>query len=300
MLAFLLIFSPHPPPPALLPYPFSPQFEGRKAMVLKNVRGMCEVRWDKKAPDEDETAQIPCSDLLLISKAHPAMTITAETRAVTQTTPARWRHKSNTVSYLAPLFSDPEGPVPEFRSGAPESRKEKVERENQQRHVKMMTNRPQARSNSRAVAALASPRPSSRKLAGVQSKFRQRPPSGSVTRTVNKEPGVDVGLVFDPETLCVLDVYEASPAEAFGDLRGMRISHVSCREDHEGEFTTEESVNTREQLRRGLARAAESDVVSVKFEVWTQRRAVEKKKREFRERLIAHKDKKAAKMTHSY
>eukprot|EP01061_Rhynchopus_euleeides_P004886 TRINITY_DN14087_c0_g1_i2.p1 TRINITY_DN14087_c0_g1~~TRINITY_DN14087_c0_g1_i2.p1 ORF type:complete len:433 (+),score=178.76 TRINITY_DN14087_c0_g1_i2:93-1391(+) len=259
------------------------QYNGRNAMVLKVARGMCEVRWDKKDPEGEETSMVPASEVYLLSKAHPALAITAESRTVERY--LRGRQRNTAQSTLASLFSDPDGSTPAFlQTGTDGSRRAVVERSQRERRSKMMIARTPQPGSSRAT--------SSRSKLNVQSKFREKPPfaqPGAQEMQISKEDGKPLGLIFDPETLCLLEAQKDTPAEAFDKFRGMRITHVSTRDDPQ--FSNDEGVHSAAQLRKALGRAQESQDVAVRFETWTQRRAVEKKKREFREKLISHRDK---------
>ena len=271
-----------------LPTPL--QYNGRNAMVMKASRGNCEVRWDKKEADGEESASVAQTDLVLLSKAHPALTITAEGR---QSDHFMARHSRNgyrntAVSSLSCLFSDADGiNSPAFLQEKSNNRKAQVEAAAHERRKKMMISRAPQQGG-------YNPRTSTNRTSKltVSSKFREKPQAGAKEMQISKEEGEHVGLVYDPETLCLLEAERDSPAEAFDKYRGMRITHVSTRE--EPQFSNDEGVHSGAQLRKALARAQESETVAVRFETWTQRRAVEKKKREFREKLVATKGRSGA------
>eukprot|EP01061_Rhynchopus_euleeides_P004885 TRINITY_DN14087_c0_g1_i1.p1 TRINITY_DN14087_c0_g1~~TRINITY_DN14087_c0_g1_i1.p1 ORF type:complete len:399 (+),score=188.23 TRINITY_DN14087_c0_g1_i1:162-1358(+) len=263
-------------------------FDNRMGTVTKVMRdGRCQVKWDKKQADGEEETTMQMNDLVLTTKAHPAQAVLASPprRRSLRTGDPAWRYKSAAISSLSCLFSDPEANVPEFLiPSAEDSRRSQVARTQQDRRSKMMHN-----SASRSVTEPSVPR--ARKL-DVQSKFREKPPfaqPGAQEMQISKEDGKPLGLIFDPETLCLLEAQKDTPAEAFDKFRGMRITHVSTRDDPQ--FSNDEGVHSAAQLRKALGRAQESQDVAVRFETWTQRRAVEKKKREFREKLISHRDK---------
>ena len=254
--------------------------------------GICEVKWDKKTADGEESSKVPPNELVLVQKCHPAAAILQDRRPKNLSSrDAKWRYKSSTTSDLALLFSqaDEQASSPDFLVQRDDSRRAVVDRQLSERKAKLMLYHDKEHGGHTS-------QPRSRKL-NVQSKFRQKPPFtavGSQQRDIQKEEGEQLGLVYDPETLCLLESVPGSPAQAFDDMRGMRVTHVSCRDGFSGDFATEEAVHGKEQLRRAIARATSATSVAVRFELWTQRRAVEKKKREFKERLISTKDKKAA------
>ena len=217
-------------------------------------------------------------DLRVLSRAHPALAITKDRGAV-DTKNAKWRHISNATSVLSGLFSRAaDGDSPSFLE--PKSRKSIIESEQKARKNRMMMSRSQQS---------AGPR----KKIEVASKFMSKPPFaplGYKEKNISKRAGEPLGLNFEPDTMCLTEVEENSPAVVFDEFRGMRITHVSLREDCPP-FTSEEGVHSKEQLRRALTRATASEHVSIRFEQWTQRRAVEKKRREFREKLISNRNK---------
>eukprot|EP01059_Diplonema_ambulator_P018188 TRINITY_DN3038_c0_g3_i2.p1 TRINITY_DN3038_c0_g3~~TRINITY_DN3038_c0_g3_i2.p1 ORF type:complete len:435 (+),score=178.66 TRINITY_DN3038_c0_g3_i2:482-1786(+) len=260
-------------------------FNGKHGVVQGNKDGVCAIKWDKPEEGEELTAEIPASDLVLLSKAHPGMMITASSRKTTYKPQQQRKSTSNQTSCLASLFSQYDGSSPDFLHPAADSRRAKIERIQHERKAKMMSAK-----GSHSVAVTAGPKPA-KKNVDVQSKFMQRTyaPLSNKEVQINKEANEPLGLTFDPETLCLTDTKDGT-GSALDACRGMRLTHVSTREDY-SPFTNEEGVHSKEQLRKALAKATRSEIVAFRFESWTQRRAVEKKKRENREKLIATKDK---------
>ena len=278
-------------PSSLFPYCMLslPQVENRMGTIVGVMRdGSCKVKWDKKQQDREDVSTINSHECSLVAKAHPAAAVMASPprKTALRAGEPSWRYKTQSVSVLSSLFSDPEAPLPDFLVSDDQSSRKQIVAQNQQaRRTKMMHNQSRDRS-------FTEPSVQRSRRPVVQSKFRDKPPfasPGAQEVQISKEEGAQLGLIFDPETLCLLEAERDSPAEAFDKYRGMRITHVSTRE--EPQFSNDEGVHSGAQLRKALARAQESETVAVRFETWTQRRAVEKKKREFREKLIANRDK---------
>eukprot|EP01060_Flectonema_neradi_P022580 TRINITY_DN3081_c2_g1_i1.p1 TRINITY_DN3081_c2_g1~~TRINITY_DN3081_c2_g1_i1.p1 ORF type:complete len:427 (+),score=106.01 TRINITY_DN3081_c2_g1_i1:49-1329(+) len=252
----------------------------RRATVEKVKGNNCVIRWDKKDVDGEDTEIVPMEDLRVLERAHPALAITKDRGAV-DVKNAKWRHVSNATSALAGLFSRAaDGESPAFLEPSARSRKRLIEEEQKNRKNKMMLSRSQ-------------PSAQPRKKINVASKFMSKPPFaplGYKEKCISKKAGEQLGLQFEPDTMCLTEVEENSPGSAFDEFRGMRITHVSLREDAPP-FSSDEGVHSKEQLRRALTRATASETVAIRFEQWTQRRAVEKKRREFREKLISNRNK---------
>eukprot|EP01064_Diplonema_japonicum_P001893 TRINITY_DN11250_c0_g2_i1.p1 TRINITY_DN11250_c0_g2~~TRINITY_DN11250_c0_g2_i1.p1 ORF type:complete len:448 (+),score=141.09 TRINITY_DN11250_c0_g2_i1:41-1345(+) len=259
-------------------------YGGKHGLVIMKKEDMCQIRWDKPEENEDEVSEIPTTDLVLVSKAHPGMLITAEMRRPNYER-AAWKHQTNQVSQYATLFSQCDGSSPDFLQPSTTSRKAKIEKMLQMRKGKMMT--------SKSGHTTSAPARRKKEHAVPKSKFMQKPPFaplGTKEVQIAKEPSEPLGLVFDPETMCLTEIKDGTPSAALDECRGMRVTHVSTRTEY-SPFSNEEGVHSKEQLRKALAKATRSDTVAFRFETWTQRRAVEKKKRENREKLIATKDK---------
>eukprot|EP01063_Lacrimia_lanifica_P010570 TRINITY_DN172_c0_g1_i1.p1 TRINITY_DN172_c0_g1~~TRINITY_DN172_c0_g1_i1.p1 ORF type:complete len:383 (+),score=196.23 TRINITY_DN172_c0_g1_i1:208-1356(+) len=257
----------------------------KKGLVLSNVDGLCEVRWDKVGEDGVEVSAVPADQLTLVSKSHPAMMITAESRPV-DPRKASYRYKSNAKSSLAGLFTQPTGQSPSFLY-AKENRKQQVERQLAEKRSKMVAVPAGANGSSSRRSGNFAPKNSNYH---VQSRFLQAQPDATVCQ-IAKEAGERVEIVFDPDTLCLTEAAKGTASGALDEFRGMKITHVSVRDDFEEYFSNEEGIHSKEQLRKVLAKAMNKTNVAVRLEKWNQYRAIEKKKQEARNKMIVTKDK---------
>eukprot|EP00755_Sulcionema_specki_P022191 Sspe_Gene.75915::Locus_47435_Transcript_1_1_Confidence_1.000_Length_1482::g.75915::m.75915 len=235
--------------------------------------GLVDVKFDSGVQTLDS------SDLVLLSKGHPAMLITLgngyKPRKVT---------RPQVTSRLACLFSQAgTGETPEFVA-QPGTRRQEVAQALEERKNKMMIRKPHPE---RRHFDPASP---PRKTLNVAPRYLSKAPERPMDFPINKEAGEQLGLIFDPETMCLTEAVEGSPASSLEKMRGMRLTHVSFREDAPP-FNTDEGIHSKEHLRKAMSKATGASHLVLRLEPWTMRRAVEKKRKEFTEKLVVNRDK---------
>eukprot|EP01062_Namystynia_karyoxenos_P051260 TRINITY_DN40176_c0_g1_i1.p1 TRINITY_DN40176_c0_g1~~TRINITY_DN40176_c0_g1_i1.p1 ORF type:complete len:424 (+),score=145.54 TRINITY_DN40176_c0_g1_i1:98-1369(+) len=252
---------------------------GGRVGTIQRFRGEhADISWE-----DGDSSTVETRNCSLIGKAHPA-------KVVTSLPPARQRrpysgpapHSQQGASELSALFSqEGSGSSPGWVRPPPQNRRQQVEEKKKQYSSKMPSKRD---------PAYVDPQGSPKRRIGPAgaSRFMQvhQHQEAFAERELQKDKGQPVGLAYLPDTLCVCDNPGPGPAAQLLELRGMRVTHVSPTGLPVGPA---DEVHTAAALRQQLAKCQESTVVGIRAEPWSQRRTVEKKKREFQEKLATAK-----------
>eukprot|EP01065_Artemidia_motanka_P008709 TRINITY_DN14389_c0_g1_i1.p1 TRINITY_DN14389_c0_g1~~TRINITY_DN14389_c0_g1_i1.p1 ORF type:complete len:432 (+),score=95.22 TRINITY_DN14389_c0_g1_i1:75-1298(+) len=245
------------------------EFQG---VVQKVLGDRCVVLWDTGS-----SSTVPTADCALLQKAHPARVVTD---APTGGDARRRSRSARTVpreSALAPLFSrQSSGVTPSFLKPPPDD---------QNRRVQLAEAKKKAASKEPQRTRSLSPRS---RPPQVATRFMEvHRPAVAQERVIEMEEGKPLRLHFDPETLCICDTIGNDVAvAAVSDLRGMRITHIASSRPP---FSDGDAVHTAAAVRQRLARAQLSKLLVLRAEPWSLRRAVEKKRREFQEKIPSQK-----------
>eukprot|EP01065_Artemidia_motanka_P001212 TRINITY_DN1055_c1_g1_i1.p1 TRINITY_DN1055_c1_g1~~TRINITY_DN1055_c1_g1_i1.p1 ORF type:complete len:420 (+),score=153.41 TRINITY_DN1055_c1_g1_i1:66-1262(+) len=237
---------------------------GQHGEVVKRSGDTCEVLFD-----DGSTALMQASVCEVVERAHPAKAILSKRQSSGRRPYSGTSSGSKTgrESELQGLFSRA-GQVSSPGFLKPGTQRELVEQK-RNLHRSMIPAKHETG---------ATPKRSRSKLAGVQPRYMKvHERVGPSDHVIEKEAGELLAVVFHPETLVVDD-----DGESFAEMRGKRITHVGCAEPP---FTSSDEVHNAAAVRQQLSKARGSTVLAIRVEPWSQRRAVEKKRREFQERL---------------
>eukprot|EP01065_Artemidia_motanka_P051264 TRINITY_DN8993_c2_g2_i4.p1 TRINITY_DN8993_c2_g2~~TRINITY_DN8993_c2_g2_i4.p1 ORF type:complete len:397 (+),score=80.11 TRINITY_DN8993_c2_g2_i4:84-1193(+) len=206
---------------------------------------------------------------------HPGQLVTSSRPGYVKTP----RRTVQATSHLACLFSKEDSAErPEFLAASERnSRRKDIER-NRAQHLSKMKGRPGAPPSRPAEPAPRRPA-SPRRFDGTAPRYMDVKCQEAKRFTIEKEVGEQLGMQFDTEHLCLVDVRQG-PCEGLVSCRGMRITHISAEEPGEAD-----KIVNAAAMRRALATAAGLSVVHLRLEPCSQKQKIEKRKSEFRQKM---------------